>query len=304
MYNYDNELMTKRAGCLSWVTWYTRLRNLACTMFEWKNLPISISERFLEECLYQYGYACIFKNPTNDLLMGLQCNMEGLNFYDDPVNVRPISPVQTFDAIPFDECVLVRNTPDMYPTIMTTLKYTEELYDIDESRDVNIRAQKTPILILTDMKQKQTMQAMYQKYNGNSPVIYGYKDNFDQNNFTVLKTDAPFVAGQLQDIKTTIYNEYLSSLGIGITEFKKERSITAESEQYTAQANALAQIGLTERQEACDKINRIFGDMLEEPVSVHIRANYNIGSDRFSTSNSTVNYCTIAVDANNKGDDN
>lgn len=257
-------------------------------MFEWVNLPKSISERFLEQTLYQSGYACIFKNPTNGLLMGLPCNMVGVNFYDDPINIRPISPVQNFDEISLEECVLVRNTPDMFPTIMTTLKYTEELYDIDESRDVNIKAQKTPILILTDMKQKQTMQAVYEKYNGNSPVIYGMKNGFDATNFTVLKTDAPFVAGQLQDIKTTIYNEYLSSLGIGITEYKKERSITAESDQYSAQANALAQIGLVERQTACDKMNEIFADILEEPVSVRIRSEYNLeDSAKYGLTNSS-----------------
>ena len=45
--------------------------------------------------------------------------------------------------------------------------------------------------------------ALYQKYNGNTPVIYGNKDNYDPNSFKVLRTDAPFVAGQLQDIKIT-----------------------------------------------------------------------------------------------------
>ena len=164
------------------------------------------------------------------------------------------------------------------------------MYDIDIARDVNIKSQKTPILILTDLKQKQTVQAIYQKYNGNTPVIFGNKDSYDPNSFRVLKTDAPFVAGQLQDIKTTIYNEYLSILGIGITEFKRERSITAESEQYTVQANALANIGLSQRKAACEKINTLFPHLLDAPVDVELAANVEIGNSKFNSRNASINY--------------
>lgn len=288
MYNYDNELAPKGCANLNWACYYSRLKNLACTMFKWNNLPDSVDVRYLEDCLFRYGCAVIFKNTANNKLMGLQAEMEGVNFYENPVTIRPISPVQNFNKIDFDDCVLVRNTPDMFPTIMHTLKYTEELYDLDQTRDINIKAQKTPIIMLcNDISQKQSMQALYQKYNGNTPVIYALKDGFDLNDVTVLQTNAPFIAGQLQDIKNTIYNEYLSILGIGITEFKRERSIVAESQQYQAQANALANIGLTERQHACDKINKIFADILDDEVSVELAAEVTIDGTKYGSSNST-----------------
>lgn len=288
MYKYDNELAEKNLANVSYAVYYSKLKNLACTMFKWKNLPKTVNERFLEDCLFRYGYAVFFEADMG--LMALQATLEGVNFYDEPVNIRPISPVTTFPRIPFNNCVLIRNTPDMYPTIITTLKYTQELYDIDMARDVNIKAQKTPILILTDLKQKQTVQSIYQKYNGNTPVIFGNRDAYDPNSFRVLKTDAPFVAGQLQDIKTTIYNEYLSILGIGITEFKRERSITAESEQYTVQANALANIGLSQRKAACEKINTLFPHLLDAPVDVELAANVEIGDSKFNSRNASINY--------------
>ena len=147
----------------------------------------------------------------------------------------------------------------MYPTFLTTIRYAKMLYDIDQSIDVNIKAQKTPILILTDQKQKQSAMALYQKYNGNTPVIYGNKDNYDPNSFKVLRTDAPFVAGQLQDIKITKYNEYLGFLGIGMADYKAERRVANEVSQFDRQSNALANIGLSQRKEACKKINRLFG---------------------------------------------
>lgn len=258
MYKYDNELAEKQADQAAYCDYYSRLKNLASTMFKWHNLPDSVNERYLEYCLFTYGRAVFFDAPSLGY-MALNCALEGINFYQEPNSIRPITPVKVFDSIPFDNCVLIRNTPDMYPTFLTTIRYAKMLYDIDQSIDVNIKAQKTPILILTDQKQKQSAMALYQKYNGNTPVIYGNKDNYDPNSFKVLRTDAPFVAGQLQDIKITKYNEYLGFLGIGMAEFKKERRVANEVDQFDRQSNALANIGLSQRKEACKKINRLFG---------------------------------------------
>ena len=258
MYKYDNELAEKQADQAAYCDYYSRLKNLANTMFKWHNLPVSVNERYLEYCLFTYGRAVFFDAPSLGYMV-LNCALEGINFYQEPNSIRPITPVKVFDSIPCDNCVLIRNTPDMYPTFLTTIRYAKMLYDIDQSIDVNIKAQKTPILILTDQKQKQSAMALYQKYNGNTPVIYGNKDNYDPNSFKVLRTDAPFVAGQLQDIKITKYNEYLGFLGIGMADYKAERRVANEVSQFDKQSNALANIGLSQRKEACKKINRLFG---------------------------------------------
>lgn len=257
-YRYDNEAQALAAQHGEWATYYSRLRNLACTMFKWDNLPDTVNERFLEETLFLRGFAVFFNDPNKGYLT-LGCALEGLNVYNDPVYIRPIANSFSFPQIPADECVLIRNTPDMFPTVITTMQYAKELYDLDLSIDINVKAQRTPILILTDQKQKATAQAVYQKYSGNTPVIYGQKDTFDVNSFRVLKTDAPFVAGSLQDIKITKYNEYLSFLGIGMTDEKRERRLTDEVEPFKQQANALANIGLSQRQEAAKQINKLFG---------------------------------------------
>ena len=295
MYNYDNELAEKQAEHSAFADYFHRLKNLAVTMFKWENLPSSVNERYLEWALFIYGKAVFFEHPTRGF-MCLNGVLEGLNFYNDPLRIRPISPVESFSSIPADECVLIRNTPDMYPTFLTTVRYAKSLYDIDASIDVNVAAQKTPILILTDVKQKMSAQAMYQKYNGNTPVIYGMKGTFDPNSFQVLRTDAPFVAGQLQDIKITKYNEYLSFLGIGMSDEKRERRITGEIEPFRQQANALANIGLSQRKHACKLINDLWG------LNVDVRLAtdpYMTEGAKYSKNASTISY----VKAQNGNDD-
>lgn len=294
MYNYDNELAEKQAERSAFADYFHRLKNLAVTMFKWENLPNSVNERYLEWALFIYGKAVFFEHPTRGF-MCLNGVLEGLNFYNDPLRIRPISPVESFSSIPADECVLIRNTPDMYPTFLTTVRYAKSLYDIDASIDVNVAAQKTPILILTDVKQKMSAQAMYQKYNGNTPVIYGMKGTFDPNSFQVLRTDAPFVAGQLQDIKITKYNEYLSFLGIGMSDEKRERRITGEIEPFRQQANALANIGLSQRKHACKLINDLWG------LNVDVR----LATDPYMTEGAkySKNASTISYVKSQKSDD-
>lgn len=298
MYNYDNELAEKQAERSAFADYFHRLKNLAVTMFKWENLPSSVNERYLEWSLFIYGKAVFFEHPTRGF-MCLNGVLEGLNFYNDPLRIRPISPVESFSSIPADECVLIRNTPDMYPTFLTTVRYAKSLYDIDASIDVNVAAQKTPILILTDVKQKMSAQAMYQKYNGNTPVIYGMKGTFDPNSFQVLRTDAPFVAGQLQDIKITKYNEYLSFLGIGMSDEKRERRITGEIEPFRQQANALANIGLSQRKHACKLINDLWGLNVDVRLATEP---YMTEGAKYSKNASTISYVK-AESGNDDGGD-
>lgn len=103
------------------------------------------------------------------------------------------------------------------------------------------------------------MENMYQKYAGNQPVIYG-KKSLNDDNITVLKTDAPYIADKVYTLKQNIWNEALTQLGIPNTDTtKRERMI--RDEVITAQGAVIATRNSPEkmRQLACDKINEMFG---------------------------------------------
>ncbi len=130
MYNYDNELADKQASHAAYADYYFRLKSLACTMFKWEGLPDSVNERYLEYCLFTYGKAVFFNHATRGY-MCLNGTLRGINFYNEPMYIRPISPVETFPEYDMKDCVLIRNTPDMYPTFLTTIRYTQDLFVID-----------------------------------------------------------------------------------------------------------------------------------------------------------------------------
>ena len=88
------------------------------------------------------------------------------------------------------------------------------------------------------------------------------------NKIQVLKTEAPFIAGSVQDMKVTIMNEYLNMIGLAIADEKRERRTDDEVFQFNRKANAFANTFLKQRVEACDAINEKFGLNVSVELSV------------------------------------
>lgn len=86
------------------------------------------------------------------------------------------------------------------------------LYEAERTADVNIKAQKTPVLLLIDEKQRLTMENIYSQYNGNKPVIFGDKNSLGENVIKAINTQAPFIADKIINYKKEIWNEALTFL--------------------------------------------------------------------------------------------
>ena len=148
--------------------------------------------------------------------------------------------------------------------------FSKRLYNLDRAIDVNANAQKTPILIQCDEKQRMTMKNLYMQYDGNEPFIFGTKA-LDVNGLTVLKTDAPYVADKLYQLKTEIWNEALTYLGISNLNLqKKERLVSDEVTRNMGGIIASRYGRLNARRQACEQINEMFG----LDISVDYREDY------------------------------
>ncbi len=101
------------------------------------------------------------------------------------------------------------------------------------------------------------------KWDGNEPFIFGDK-NLNPNSLKVLKTDAPYVADKLYQLKTEIWNEALTYLGISNVNYqKKERMITDEVMRAQGGVIASRYSRLESRRKACHEINKMFGLNIE-----------------------------------------
>lgn len=236
-----------------------QLSELALAMFEWKNLPPTIDPLFLERTLYSNGSIVFFKDDVLDYL-ALPCTLNGnWNVYNIPVRRRAYATNGYQRDLNMSNSVIIYNNMLRTNSVNITNIFAKRLSQLDQIIDVNANAQKTPVLILCDEKERLSMNNMYMQYTGNQPVIYGMK-SIDPKLFTVLKTDAPYICDKIYQLKTQIWNEALTYLGISnININKKERLITDEVMRNQGGTIANRYSRLNARQNACKEINRMFG---------------------------------------------
>ena len=279
--SFHNTLMTNGA---TYVQYYNRLMELSMSMFEWKNLPDTVDERYLELGLFSSGCMVFFKD---DVIGELALNMTyqgGFDIYGEPTKRRAYSRYNQFQTtLDKDNSVIIWNNMLRTNSALDVQMFAYRLYNLDRIVDINANAQKTPVLITCDEKQKLTMKNLYLQYEGNYPVIFG-DSNLDIKSLSVLKTDAPFVSDKIYDLKVKIWNEALTYLGISnINTTKKERLITDEVIRNQGGTIASRYSRLESRRRAVKKINKMFGlnitvDYREDFQSTDIK-NDTLGGD-------------------------
>ena len=238
--------------------YYNRLTELSISMFEWKNLPASVDPRFLELTLFAEGRAIFFKDEVLGPI-ALQCTLGSkMNVYRIPTQREAIAVNGYHNALNEKNSVLIYNNMLHTNSMLDVRIFAERLADLDRTIEINARAQKTPILLQCEETQRLTVKNMYKEYDGNAPVIYGDKQ-LSPNSIKVVTTGAPFVADKLFTLKTQIWNEALTYLGISnINVQKKERLITDEVTRNQGGVIASRYSRLEARREACKKINELF----------------------------------------------
>ena len=245
---------------LSFDFYFDRLKELAISMFEWENLPDSMDERFLEMTLFEDGQAIVFRDDVMGML-GLQVMIGGpLNVYRVPINRRAyaVNGYQNPDLTP-ENSVIVFNNMLRTNSYRDVMFFARKLYEVDRAIDVNIKGQKTPKVILCDENERLTMLNLFMKYDGNQPFIFGSK-NLDLQSIQTLDTSSPYLSDKLYQLKTQIWNEALTYLGISNVNFnKKERLVSDEVLRNSGSTVSSRYTRLNMREQAADEINRMFG---------------------------------------------
>lgn len=263
-----------------------RMRKICLSMFEWVNLPDSMNARFIEQCLYYQGQAALLYDSEYGYLNTMASDGGYINIYGLPTEImcysyrfnqrRSLYTVDTGEEKD-KECILVLNNYDRVPTSYTISLFAYRLAEAQRTADVNIKAQRTPILITTDQKQYFTLKKMYEEYDGNTPAIFADKNLITPDALKAMKTDAPMIVQDIMDYKREIWNEFLTFMGISNLSEKRERMIDSEIDSNNELVNLNLQALLTPRKEACKQFNEKYGLMGKKAIDVKVRSDlYNI----------------------------
>lgn len=270
----------------TFIDYLERFRRIALSRFEWVNLPDSMNSRWLELCLFDYGRASLLKDPDFGYINTKCSNNGNINIYGLPSDLHCFSfEYQTHRKLytgineingndPEKEAVLVLNDWDSTPTLSMMELFAYRLYECDRTADVNIKSQKFPALLVCDEKQRLMMENLYEQYEGNTPVIFGDKNQFDEKVLRSINTQAPIILKQIDEHKREIWNEALTYLGINnINIEKKERAVVDEINSNNELVNLNLESFLAPRLKACKEFNDLFGlTGTDKEISVRVRS--------------------------------
>lgn len=269
-------------------TYFNLLLEIAQSVFVYDGLPKEIDPLFMERLLVYHGKAAFFLDPVVGYCVMKYAHGGTLGAYRNPTTInvfadngynatlhtdyfRANALINTGNAEYvnlYDTFVIMYNNRLRAPIDVNLMQYAERLAELDMTIDVNNHAQKTPIVITGEDKQILTLENLYMNYAGNKPVMFGYK-GLDINALQVLKTDAPYVAPSIYEMKSQIWNEALTFLGIpNISQEKKERMVSDEVLRMQGGVLSIRNSRLETRKRAVEQINELFGLNMEVRYAV------------------------------------
>ena len=263
-----------------------RFKRIALSMFEWVNLPDSMDARYLERCLYYTGQAAMLYLEPYGYINTKSATSGKLNLYGLPTRIRcfsygeintsrrvfngvseAVAEINGYEDDTDDnrqtEAILVLNNWEGIATANTVELFAMRMAIAERAIDVNIRAQKTPFVLVTNQNKRLSMMNALDQVDKNAMALVVEPNQLDADSFKTLQTSAPFVADKLTDYKRGIWNEFLTYLGVDNISEKRERMISAETMSNNECVNLNMMAGLKPREKAAKEFNQKYGKNIE-----------------------------------------
>ena len=255
--------VAQMANNMTFSYYYYKLMLIARSLFQWNDLPNNMDERWIEKYLFNSGKCIFYKDPNMGFMVAGLGQEGSINCYGDPTSVYPVAENYVYSGkklINNENCYVIRNNDLMLPEFPIVRQYAFKLTNIDRAIDTNIEAQKTPTVVRCSDKQKLSLKNAINQRRDNEPVIWTTDDSNITDMISTLDLNPPMVFKDLQIQKHMILNEIFTDFGINNANMdKKERMVANEVEANNEQVKASEDVLLKSREEACKRINEIFG---------------------------------------------
>ena len=221
----------KNSQITNYFTYLMKLRqcrSLAENVFCYENLPDEIDVAYMNQILVNKGAIAFFKDEILGLI-ALPFNTLGkLDVYGRPQRITVYGKNGYNRSLNKDEFVIMYDNYGKYPLILDIYQYAERLAEIERTKDINIRQQRTPRIWQTSDEKMRTLKDLLNNIDAYSDEVIGY-DSFSVDEINCVLQPAPYVADKLQDEKEKLWNEFLRLIGVSnVSIQKKERNIKDE----------------------------------------------------------------------------
>lgn len=222
---------SKNSQITNYYTYLMKLRqcrSLAENVFCYEDMPEMIDVAYMNAVLVNKGAIAFFKDEIMGLI-ALPFSISGkLDVYGRPQRIIAYGKNGYNKPLNKGEFVIMYDNYGRYPLILDIYQYAERLAEIERTKDINIRQQRTPRIWQTSDEKMRTLKDILNNVDAYSDDVIAY-DSFAIDEINGVLLPAPFVADKLQDEKEKLWNEFLRLIGVSnVSIQKKERNIKDE----------------------------------------------------------------------------
>lgn len=260
--NYFNNVLSMNMkeiqNAETYLFYYSQIRQLVKGIFTWNNLVDGITEKFIEDSLFEYGSVVFFKE--NNMLCCGRCAEIGYNKYNEPTYFDVYFNNGETKRIKSEDGVICWNKYDRQPSVYECDFVAKRLNNIQLTIDSNLEHLKNPYILFCSEGQKNTFKEMIKKKSNNEPYILADKSLSEDFNPTVFDLHINDFATNLTNLRDREYNNALTMFGINNVNIqKKERLNVNETTQNDEQININLDSRFKERRKACEEIQKKWG---------------------------------------------
>lgn len=262
----------------TFMKWYFDIQQLYSSVFAYSGMPLIVDMAQVEQWLMYRGSVAFFIDELIGPLILPYTTQGSLNQYGNPTTIRAYGMNGYQIYLNPDQYVIIYDNNMKISNINALRQYAIRLSQTDKVIDVNIAAQKTPILLTAQNEgQLNSLKLAYRKMATGQPVIAEIGNTVNAG-VNALNTGAPMVFNELQNYKLNLLSEVLTFCGIpNRGDPKRERLITTEVSAINGHVVHERTNRLQTRQRAIDEINFKFGAYGVNLTVDFANVDYNIG---------------------------
>lgn len=250
--------------------------DLAKSVFYIQNLPELIDFSYIADLKIKKGSVAFFFDEELNQLLALPWNYVGEKMFNDMPNK-----IQCYGSNGYLSEVL---KPYQYVIMWDNIShrsiandlylYAQRLAQIQRTIDINVEHQKTPRIFYCDKNDKLSVEDALNAIDEYGHTIITYKGFNNLEDSTVLKP-VPYVANDLKETSTFIWNQFLRFIGVSSLDVeKKERLLGAEVEASQGGSSLFLNWRGLALEQAVNEINEKFIFALEKPLKIQDFSDY------------------------------
>lgn len=240
--------------------YFEELHNLAISSIEIEGLPDEIEEFFMNDVLFFGGSGLMIREPMFGMYGFTAFSESGeIDAYGHGFIRYSYATPNWLEKYDKYNSVIFRDRPTGTPIAGDIMMYAQTLANLWMTREVNLNALKTPVVIKAPKEMQLSYKLMMQDVQNYVPILQTDND-MDLERIDVLNMNAPVIFDKIESQIHQVKMQALSFLGFDVSAVeKRERVQSADAEQNQEENFGNRNMRLRCFKRSCKQANQLWG---------------------------------------------